>query len=516
MGKAGRGGARRAQAARQDREHGRLRPGVAQPAAGVLPAREPETAPAERAARAPCARRGRLPRRREGRGKLARAILRHAFSRRRRDGGDPEAARFRRHRGLASDDRRKPCGGSRLQANSEAGGEMKGLLWRLVLSALAVALSLAMRGHGAYALFVLHPWRAEISLNLLAILLIVVLAAAYFLLRVVWHALRLPLHVRAFRERRRAEKGHAAALGAIQALFEGQFGRAEKLASGAAELGATPGLASLLAARAAQRLRQFGRRDQWLERAKEGDGEWRLARLMTAAELLLEERRFLEARAVLRELNAGRPRHVAALLLSLRAEQGMANWDDVLRVANLLEKRDAMPPEALDSVRVNARVAILSRKAADRESLARHWEDTPRSERLRPKIAAAAARAFIELGDCRKAHRIIEEALENDWDGALALLYGECTDEDAFERLERAERWLRERPGEAELLLTLGRLCVQRELWGKAQSYLEASLSTQAAHVALARLFERIGRTEEANRHFRASADLGSAPRALD
>ena len=108
------------------------------------------------------------------------------------------------------------------------------------------------------------------------------LAAGYFLLRVVWHAVRLPSHVRAFRERRRDEKGRAAALGAIQALFEGQFVRAEKLASGAAGLGATPGLASLLAARAAQRLRQFGRRDQWLERAKEGDGEWRLARLMTA------------------------------------------------------------------------------------------------------------------------------------------------------------------------------------------------------------------------------------------
>ena len=396
---------------------------------------------------------------------------------------------------------------------------MKGLLWFLVLAALAVALSLALRGHGGYALFVLHPWRAEISLNLLGVFLIFAFAAGYFLLRVGWHALRLPSHVRAFRERRRGEKGRAAELGAIQALFEGQFVRAEKLASGASKLGTAPGLASLLAARAAQRLRQFGRRDQWLERAKEGDGEWRLARLMTAAELLLDERRFVEARTVLRELNAGRPRHVAALLLSLRAEQGMANWEEVLRVANLLEKRDAMPPEVLDSVRVDARIAILSRKIVDRESLARHWEDTPRSERVRPRIAAAAARAFIELGDCRKAHLIIEEALERDWDGALALLYGECTDEDAFERLERAERWLRERPGEAELLLTLGRLCVQRELWGKAQSYLEASLATQptqAAHVALARLFERIGRTEEANRHFRAAADVGSAPRALD
>ncbi|HEY6240029.1 MAG TPA: heme biosynthesis HemY N-terminal domain-containing protein [Burkholderiales bacterium] len=390
---------------------------------------------------------------------------------------------------------------------------MKGLLWLLVLSALAVTLSLAMHGHGGYALLVLPPWRAEISLNLLAVLLILVFVAVYFLVRLVGHTLRLPSHVRAFRERRRDEKGRTAALEAIRALFEGQFVKAEKLASKASDLGAVPGLASLLAARAAQKLREFGRRDQWLDRAKESDGEWRLARLMTAAELLLEERRFAEARAVLRELHASGPRHIAALLLLLRAEQGMAHWDEVLRIANLLEKRDVMPAEALDSVRVSARIAILSSKSADREGLIRQWEEMPRSERLRPKIAAAAARGFIELGDCRRAHRIVEEALERNWDGVLALLYGECTDDDALERLEQAERWLSKHPGEAELLLTLGRLCVQRGLWGKAQSYLEASLATrptQAAHVALARLLERSGRAEEANRHFRASADLGS------
>jgi HemY protein len=232
---------------------------------------------------------------------------------------------------------------------------------------------------------------------------------------------------------------------------------------------------------------------------------------MTRAELLLDERRFDEARAVLRDLHASGPRHVAALFLELRAEQGMSNWDEVLRIANALEKHDAMPDEALASVRAGARVALLTRKPLDREDLVRQWDDTPRAERVHSRIAAAAARAFMALGDSRKAHRIIEEALERNWDGALALLYGEREESDALERLERAERWLTDRPGEAELLLTLGRLCVQRELWGKAQSYLEASLATQptqAAHIALARLYERLGRADEAGRHFRASADL--------
>jgi HemY protein len=66
----------------------------------------------------------------------------------------------------------------------------------------------------------------------------------------------------------------------------------------------------------------------------------------------------------------------------------------------------------------------------------------------------------------------------------------------------------------SSLLLTLGRLCVQRQLWGKAQSYLEASLAmqaTRAAHITLARLFDSMGREQDATRHYRASADAGLA-----
>ena len=183
---------------------------------------------------------------------------------------------------------------------------MRGLLWLLAAFALAVALSLAMRANDGYALFVLHPWRVEISLNLLAILLLAAFGAGYLIVRLVSHTLRLPSHVRAFRVRRHETQGRTAVLGAIQALFEGRFGRAEKLASRACDLRVAPALASLIGARAAQRMRDFARRDQWLERAKEDDSDWRLARQVVTAELLLEERRFDEARGFqcdLRQVN---------------------------------------------------------------------------------------------------------------------------------------------------------------------------------------------------------------------
>jgi HemY protein len=64
---------------------------------------------------------------------------------------------------------------------------------------------------------------------------------------------------------------------------------------------------------------------------------------------------------------------------------------------------------------------------------------------------------------------------------------------------------------DAVLLLTLGRLCARQELWGKAQNYLEASISVEplySAHLMLAQLHDRLGNADAARRHYRASLDL--------
>ena len=53
--------------------------------------------------------------------------------------------------------------------------------------------------------------------------------------------------------------------------------------------------------------------------------------------------------------------------------------------------------------------------------------------------------------------------------------------------------------------------CMKRELWGKAQSYIEASLAlepTHDGHMTLAALMEKIGKPQEAVLHFRKSAEL--------
>lgn len=387
---------------------------------------------------------------------------------------------------------------------------MKWLASLIVVFALAVAVSLAARYGEGYALIVYPPYRIEISLALAVLLLLALLAVVHLGLNLLKHTVRLPEAVAAYRRRRRHARGQEALRGAWQALLEGRYSKSEQLAGRAYALDEAPSLAAITAARAAHFMRQPERRDSWLARAGAAEGDLRIARLATQAELALDERRFEAARDILRELHDSGPRHVATLRLLLRAEQGLQNWDEVLRLVRQLAKRHGLTADAAAQLRVTATIENLRRKGLDAEDLAAFWRALPPEERREPRVAGAAARHFIRLGGCREAHRIIADALGAQWTPDLVLLYGECRDEDAIERLQDCERWLADHPRDAALLLTLGRLCAYQSLWGKAQSYLEASLSVQpmrAAHLELARLFDRIGRESEAARHYRAATD---------
>lgn len=387
---------------------------------------------------------------------------------------------------------------------------MRGLLWVVGVFAAAVALSLALQGDG-YVLVTLPPWRLEISLVFALLVSLATFVAGYFVVRVAAHAISLPSHVRAFRQRQRDTRARKALTDAIQSQMEGRYTRVDKLAGDAWEFGANPALACLIGARAAQRRRDFKRRDEWLERARNAEPEWRNARLALEAELLAEQRRFDDAKRVLGELHAGGPRHLSSQQLLLRCEQALGNWEEVIRLAQLLAKRGALAPEALQSVVASACVAQIGRLEADQVRLAQFWKSMAAPLRTQARTAAAAARAFMKLGDCGAALHVIEDALESGWEEELVGLYGECG-ADTLMRIERGERWLVEHPRDAALLLVLGQLCTESQLWGKAQSYLESSLSVRRSRstlVALGRLFDAIGRVEEANRQYRASAEAG-------
>jgi len=396
---------------------------------------------------------------------------------------------------------------------------MRSLFWLLAVFAAAVALVILGRVDAGYVLFVYPPYRVEMSMLFFAVAAIAGFVLLYVVFRLFGQALTIPTLVRAFRARRRRERAQAAFASALQAYYEGRYARAEKDASIVFEAGVTPGLAALLAARAAQQMRDFDRRDLWLERAENAAPDLHAARLVTRAELALEERDFPAARDALRGLQGSGRKHIATLRMLLRAERGAGAWDEVLRLATQLAKRDAIAPALAEEYKSQAIVELLQRSASDAGAFERRWRDVASADQRKPRVAAAAARHAIALGRAALAREIIERALDEEWAPPLVALYGELPGHaqtsdrltEALLRIERAERWLLERNRDPQLLATLGRLCAHAELWGKARSFLEASMSfeeSRAASLDLARLAEHLGETAEAQRHYRKAAEL--------
>jgi HemY protein len=393
---------------------------------------------------------------------------------------------------------------------------MRALLWLLAVFAAAAALAVAARFDQGFVLIAWGAWRIELSLLLAVLLVLGAFAALYALLRLARHTLALPGYVRGWRARRRREQAQEALATALQAWFEGRYVRAEKEAARAFEGGVAQGVAAVIAARAAHELGAPERREQWLARADAAGAQ--SAAYLSRAVTALAERDYARARESLRSLLDSGARHIATLRLLMRAERGMRNWEEVLRLTAQLAKRDAIAPGMAEDFRSQAHVELLAQAAAERAKFEERWGRIPARERANPRVAAAAARHAAALGLAPLAREALEEALAAEWDGTLVALYGELPRleptarlAEARVRIERAERWLPEREQDAALLAALGRLCVEAELWGKAQSYLEASLAfgeSRDTHLALARLHERFSRAADAQRHYRRAADL--------
>jgi HemY protein len=390
---------------------------------------------------------------------------------------------------------------------------VKSLFWLLMLFAAAVAVALGARLNDGYVLLVLPPYRTEISLNLFVVALLGLIVLLHLLLRSITAMMSLPARARRYRERRRRQAAVEAFQEAVRLLFEGRFGRALKKAEEAHEAGTAPGLSALIAARSAQRLRDPERQQAWIDRAKE-DPRNSAATLMLEAEMMNEVRRFPDALAALDRLQDKKGRHIAALRLELRARQGTGDWDGVLRLARQLEKREVLPPEVVREIRTQAHLENIARRRADAGQLKDYLRTVPAAEQGR-RVVLAAGRALADLGATAEAQKLVEQAIDGGSAGEsqseLALLYGNLQGGDQTGRIAKAEHWLRQFPGDAGLLLALGRMCLKQRLWGKAQSYLEASLSvgeTREAHLELAMLCDQLERADEANRHYRAGARL--------
>lgn len=392
---------------------------------------------------------------------------------------------------------------------------MKYLLW--ILSLFAAAVALVMASHNpAYVLLVYPPYRIELSFTLFIVLLLLLFVSGHGLLRLVIAATQLPGYVRKFRLERARARARELLGEALGAFFEGHYAAAEKAAGRAMELGDTSALYPIIAARSAHELREYEKRDAYLSAAEGGSVGEETMRLMATSKFMLDQHDPHAALKALHELrDSGVKGHPGALTLELKAQRQLGNWDGVLNVLEQLEKRKAIDAPLAAQLRQQAWLGKISQQE-DMAGLAACLKNIPADFKRRGKIATAAAQRLMQFGSCPVAQQLLTDSLNAQWDSELVALFGDCQPAagqsgDVIAQIEQAEKWLKQHKDDAGLLLALGKLCMHQGLWGKAQNYLEASISVApgpAAYNALARLAERLGKPEEAAKYLQRATAL--------
>jgi HemY protein len=391
---------------------------------------------------------------------------------------------------------------------------VRALIAFIVTAAAAVTLALVFRLNTGYVLFVTPPYRVELSQNAFVIIVLLTFVALYALIRAAVRLAKLPGEVREGRRRRQFERFRSKQDAAVVALLEGRHGKARQFAQEALAIPQSSPVAALVGARAALETRDFTAATAMLERPDTHATNLAVPRLMLEAEFALERGQPADALARLAELRREAGLHTAAQRLELRALTAAGRPAEIPPLVDQLVKRKVYDARQGELLRASAHAEALAGFAHDTAGLRAYWARVPESDRLQSKVARAAARSFLSLGNDREAADILARSLERFWDPSLLLIYAECRAPDATRQLEIAERWLVAHNQDATLLYALGRLCERQQLWGKAQTYLEASLALDnhwRAHVTLGELLAKLGRHDEANAHLAAALKLALA-----
>lgn len=301
-------------------------------------------------------------------------------------------------------------------------------------------------------------------------------------------------------------------------LAEGRWASAQKHLARAAEAERQPLLFYLGAARAANELGHYEESDKLLERALQRQPQAELAIALSHAQLQVDRADTEGALNTLQAMHERHPHNVQVLRQLQRLHQQRGDWTALIRLLPELRKDKVLPAKELAELESRAWGQNLN-LAAQREtegeaalqSLQRAWQQLTSAQRQEPALVLAYAEQLRQLGAQGEAEEVLRGALKRNYDSHLVRLYGLLRGKDPVKQLQTAEGWLKAHPADPSLLLTLGRLCLQNSLWGKARDYLEGSLKLQRnpeACAELARLLAQLGETDRSNQLFQEGLNL--------
>ncbi len=267
---------------------------------------------------------------------------------------------------------------------------------------------------------------------------------------------------------------------------------------------------------AAYAAHQQGNKEAWMNCLETAEEKYPAARSTInslKAQLLFKSNQLEQCVAVLQQMKTRSLNDASLLQLLKEVYLKLNDWEQLEKLLPALEKNNVIDNEEAELMRVrifmenlywtsNQRVDFSNAELG--AQLEKAWKKGPALYKQDERIVKHYVEILFKLDQKEQAGKAIEVALNKNWSNELIKRYGELDFGTPHRQLIIAESWIQGRPGNASLLVTLGRLAMRNELWGKAREYFDTSIEVapQAeAHGELARLLKCLGEEQLADEH---------------
>lgn len=346
---------------------------------------------------------------------------------------------------------------------------------------IAVGAGLLAHKDSGYVLFGRGYDTVEMSLSLFLVILFLSYFLGYLLIRFIFRTWTMPKQIKQWRHTQQAEKAREISLQGLINLSQGQWKKAERLLIRAVKNSDMPLLNYLSAAKAAQKQNSPERRDNYLALAHKSMPEADFSVKLTQAELQFAHGQNEQALATLVHLHSLSPKHPHIMVLLSQLYRQLKSWQDLKKLLPQLRKYNVYPDKDILALEKETYLELIQ-QVNDKNAagtLPTLWQSISKELKKNVSLLEVYSNQLIKLEKNDEAELIIRNHLRKDWQPQLVRQYGLVKSSQLEKQLVFAESLSKDHDNHPVLLLTLGRLCMYNDLWGKARAYLEASIGNK-------------------------------------
>lgn len=390
---------------------------------------------------------------------------------------------------------------------------MKKLIVLLLIITLGVWVGLKLKADPGYVLLAYQHWTIEMPLWLAMISLFFIFIILYYLLKIIGFTHHLSLKIHHWTDRYHANRSHQLTTRGLIQLAEGHWARAENYLKQGAKFSETPLINYIPAARAAQQLGAYDRRDQYLRLAYRATPEAEMAVGLTQAELQRQQGQLEVALATLNHLRQIAPKHPYVLKLLVKTHISLHDWESLPPLLKLCRSKHILTVDELEKLERQTFMGLIitACKKNNLPLFENHWKILPKQFSHDPAFVDYYVKILLLNSRKEEALSLIKNTLKKEWNEHLIKIYGSIESDDIQRQLNIAESFFKTHPDDPMLLLTLARLCIKDQLWGKARHYIEKSLTIATlseSYLELGRILENLNEPQKAMMAYRQGLTL--------